>query len=55
MKQVKVAWLVIAMIGLITSNTVWAQGHWHGGGGGGGHYGGGHWATVMEAIMAELL
>ena len=47
MKQITVASLVIVLIGLIPSNSVWAHGGgggWHGGGGGwGGHYGGGHY------------
>ncbi len=44
MKQIKVACLLIALIGSITSNTLWAEGRGGGGGhygGGGGHYGGG--------------
>ncbi|MDD5411928.1 MAG: hypothetical protein PHF31_11040 [Methylobacter sp.] len=51
MKQIKVAGLVIVLIGSITSNSVWARGGegghggGHGGGysGGDGHYGGGHY------------
>lgn len=43
MKQIKVACLVIVLIGSITSNSVWARGGGgHGGGFGGGHYSGGH-------------
>lgn len=38
MKQIKAACLVIAMMGSIISNSVWARD----GGGHGGHYGGGH-------------
>ena len=47
MKQITAACLVIALIGSITSASVWAHGGGgggHGGGGGwGGHYGGGHY------------
>ena len=42
MKQITVAGLVIAMLGLITSNSVWARdegGHGGGFGGNGRHYG----------------
>lgn len=41
MKQIKVACLVIVMIGSIVGNSVWARGHGGGHHGGGRHYGGG--------------
>ncbi len=43
MKQIKIACLLIVLIGSIGSNSVWARGGGHGGGFGGGHYGGGHY------------
>ncbi|WP_432744748.1 hypothetical protein ABXJ76_05115 [Methylobacter sp. G7] len=41
MKQIKVAGLVIVLIGAMTSNSVWARGGYGGGHYGGRHYGGG--------------
>ncbi|UOA07291.1 hypothetical protein [Methylobacter sp. S3L5C] len=47
MKQITAVFMVIALIGLMTGNPVWAHGggggHYGGGYGGGGHYGGGHY------------